>query len=188
MRKKAFYQKSFTLVEVMVVIGIMGLVIGGLMVSMREIVEGELLLKKLQQVEEESRFIVDSFSQDAQYSELESIYKQPDASFNSIGFILSDKKLADTQDPSLVGYTSQLDNSNYFLKRAMINVVASFTTTLNSVPLESEPIFKVKRISHTDGATNYLISLTSIFKIETGNGSEILIPVQTSVISRTFEF
>ena len=64
------FRKSFTLIEIVVVMGVMGMIMGGLLVSLRQIIEAETLLKKMQGVEEETRFIMDAFAQDAEYSEL----------------------------------------------------------------------------------------------------------------------
>lgn len=188
--------RSFTLIEVIVVMGVMGLIIGGLLVSMRQIIEGEILLKKMQAVEEESRFIMDLFAQDAQYSELDDSYKESlrndeELLSNVIRFVLTEKREDIGQEVNNISeYQSYEENTSsgkqYYLVRSLADDTEDLTTTLNNTPLELEPKFRIRKIVSNDGAKNYMITISLTFKIE-NRGESIPIPVQTSVVSRTFE-
>ncbi len=186
-------KKSFTLVEVVVVMGIMGLIIGGLVTSMKEIIDGEVLLKKMQQVEGESRFIMDLFSQDAQYSDLDPLYKpgsgQTKISSYQIKFIIADKKslIGTDSTSSYALYNSSNSTGDYYLRRELKNVSSTFTTLLNNMPLYEQPVFMVQKVSTPEEAENFITTISLLFKVATRSG-DLLVPIQTSVVSRTFEF
>lgn len=180
--------KSFTLIELIVVMAVMGLVIGGLLVSLRQIVESENLFKKMQAVEEESRFIMDVFTQDAEYSELKGDYKAADF-YKNIAFILTEKKSeiggSGTAESS---YSSSANGSKFYLKRTISGQSSpdeSTALTLNNTPLASEPLFLVKELE-ADEAGNYFITISLTFRVD-ADGRNILVPIETSVVSRTFE-
>lgn len=187
--------KSFTLIEVIVVMGIMGLVAGGLIVSLRQVIESEILLKKMQQVEEESRFIMDAFAQDAEYSDLDSGYKptsvQGDLLLERLSFRLVEKK-SDVEAGSSVEsvYSSYKDDQNYYLLRTItthgITPVVN-KVTFNFIPLDKAPLFRVRRIESPDGVPSYFITISLIYRVDT-KVQPIYIPIETSAISRTFEF
>jgi type II secretory pathway pseudopilin PulG len=186
-------KKSFTLIEVVVVIGIMGVIVGGLMTAMKEIIDSELLLKKMQQVEGESRFIMDLFSQDAQYSDIDPLYK-PGSGANKISsyqikFIIADKKSAvgSGSTDSYALYNSNGSGSDYYLKRELKNVASTFATVLNNVPLAEQPVFIVQKASTPEEAENFITTISLLFKVQTKNNT-LYVPIQTSVVSRTFEF
>jgi len=190
MRKRKKLEKSFTLVEVIVVVSVMGLIIGGLLTSMSHILNGEVMLKKMQGMEEESRFIMDLFAQDAQYSELNPTFKPDDyITANRIAFILTDKR-SDvlSGSASSVEYTSTESAYPYSLKRTLANSSLSFsqTSTLNTTPLAVAPVFKVKKATSGD-AESYIVSISLTFQVAT-KGETSLIPIETSVVSRIFEF
>lgn len=183
------------MIEVIVVMGVMGLIIGALLLSMRQIIEGEILLKKMQAVEEESRFIMDLFAQDAQYSELDDYYKpggnNDDYFLYAIRFILSEKKEDIGQENGDKSeYQSYYQNTpigrQYYIARTLAGGAENLTTTLNNTALALQPLFRVRKIVSGDGAENYLVTISLTFQIESRNGL-VLIPIQTSVISRTFE-
>jgi len=189
--------RSFTLIELIVVMAVMGLIMGGLLVSLRQIIESENLLKKMQAVEGESRFVMDVFTQDAEYSELEADSK-PDSSeleklFNSIAFKLTEKR-SEIGSSSVLesGYESYRANENggYYLRRIRSdqnNPSDIIATTLNNIPLDSQPLFLVKKVETTDGgAENYFITVSLTFRVDVRD-QKILVPVETSVMSRTFE-
>lgn len=191
-------EKSFTLIEVVVVMGIMGLIVGGLIASLRQIVDGETLLKKMQAVEEESRFIMDAFAQDAEYSELSDAYKPDTDSIYSeiLKFKLTEKKSDLSTDSTLESkyeYYPPRNSSvhNYFLKRTFIDTATDPATTtsvtLNNTPLNDPPGFRVKLIESPDGAENYLVTMSLIYRVD-NKGQLIYIPIETSAMSRTFEF
>jgi|GEM_PF-1654976 len=189
-------EKSFTLIEVVVVMGILGLIIGGLLVSLRQIIESETMLKKMQSVEEETRFIMDAFAQDAEYSELNSAFKPAttdgDIFAYKIKFILVGKQSEIISGGNMESEYSWYDDgkNNYFLKRAIkdpANPSSDTAATLNNTPFMAKPVFRVKLVKSPDEAENYFITLSVVYKVV--NKTQIIhIPVQTSAISRTFEF
>lgn len=198
-------RKSFTLIEVVVVMGVMGMIMGGLLVSLRQIIDGETLLKKMQGVEEETRFIMDAFAQDAEYSELycrdsESdprCYKpskdEGDIFAYNIKFLLAEKRSEIESEGSLESeYASYSgDKINYFLKRTLTEQTDPKTpgvaATLNNTPLKSKPVFRIRMISSRDGAENFFITLSLVYRV-VNKDQVIYLPVQTSVMSRTFVF
>ncbi len=188
-------KKSFTLVEVVVVIGVMGVIVGGLMTAMKEIIDGEILLKKMQQVESESRFIMDLFAQDAQYSDIGSRFNNKPVSGQNktegynIQFIIAEKKseIGTDNADSYVIYSSDGSNNEYFLKRELKNAATTFSTTLNNIPLAEKPVFIVQKITTPENAENFITTVSFLFKVTTKN-SDLFVPIQTSVVSRTFEF
>lgn len=199
MKKRQKKQKSFTLVEVIVVVSVMGFIVGGLLVAMSHILNGEVMLKKMQAMEEESRFIMDLFAQDAQYSELASALKLDDLdsiTSNWISFILTEKRsdvLSGSSsnvryDPVEADDPAGGPDKVYFIKRTIWNDALNFseTTTLNTTPLNTSPAYKVKKVT-SEETDSYLISVSLTFKAQTKNDVS-LIPISTSVVSRIFEF
>lgn len=189
-------EKSFTLIEVIVVMGVMGLIIGGLLVSMRQIIEGEMLLKRMQGVEEESRYIMDLFAQDAQYSDLEADFK-PSANndyFTYIApFLLVEKKsqLSESGNNtatylSYCQYCDIADKEQWFFERNITGGGNNLAVTLNNTPLAMQPMFRIRNLSGADGTENYMITISLVFQVDSKNGL-VRIPIQTSVVSRTFE-
>ena len=187
---------SFTIIEMIVVVGVLSLIIGGLMLSMREIIRGELMLKKMQRVEEESRFIMDVFAQDASYSEIddttwsdeESSHLYPDIVFN---FAEKKSDIEELSDVAKVtyGYYNEGSQTFYITRKYQNSSGSIFYTTLNSVPLYQNPTFFVKKVTTPDGGKNYLVNALLVFKVSTGTGDQInLVPIGTSVMSRTFEY
>lgn len=193
--KTIYSNRSFTLVEVIVVMGVMGLIIGGLLISMRQIIEGEMLLKRMQSVEEESRFMLDIFAQDSQYSELDATYK-PSTDSNIftylIRYILVEKKgevsgITNNRAEYLSYYKDEPSGKQYFLQRNITGDTDDLTVTLNNTPLASRPVFRIKRLASSEGsAENYMITISLTFWIE-NRDNPVLVPIQTSVVSRTFE-
>jgi len=190
-------RKSFTLIEVIVVMGVMGLIIGGLLVSLRQIIEGEVLLKKMQLVEEESRFILDVFANDGEYSDLDPAYKsegKSDIFSYVIRFVLTEKKSEIIEGSNVSSefssYLASSPDENYYLRRTITNnrtEPAKITSvTLNNIPLATKPVFRVKTLESPNGTENFLITISLIFRVETKN-QPIFIPIETSVVSRTFE-
>lgn len=184
-------RKSFTLVEVIVVMGVMGLVISGLLVSMRQIIEGEMLLKKMHKVEEESRFILDLFAQDSQYSELDDKCKpigvNTDWADYFIDYLLVQRKEEISESANeIIDYRSYFQGKDYYLQRNIINGPDNLTVTLNNTPLKAPPIFRVRKLATgVTGSDNYMITISLIFQVENRN-APIFIPLQISVVSRTF--
>lgn len=209
--EEAKIKKSFTLIEVVVVMAIMGLIVGGLMTAMKEIIDGEVLLKKMQQVEGESRFIMDLFAQDAQYSELASGSRINSGAYQ-INFLVAEKKLdlgqsvdpdEEEQFPHIKYSSSQVNvdydktASRWLLKRNFFSKAANsnFETTLHTTPLKYQPLFLVQNIdeefnrdpNETDILNNRLITISLVFEVK-NKETIIHVPIQTSVVSRTFEF
>jgi len=195
--------KSFTLIEVVVVMAVMGLIMGGLLVSLRQIIDTETLLKNMQKVEEESRFIMEVFTQDAEYSDLGADYKiacendgDQDVPLTSIGFLLTEKKSqigSGSASESIYSSQSGPPADKYYLIKSINNYsdppVPPTTLTLNNTPLGAQPVFKVKMIKTQSGAENFFITLSLVFRVETRNQEQpVLVPIQTSAMSRTFEF
>ena len=187
--------KSFTLIEVIVVMGVLGLILGGLMVSLRQVIEEEMLLKRMQAVEEESRFIMDLFAQDAQYSELGATFKpsgEEDIVSIEIPFNLVEKK-SSIAEPSLTvakydsyPIMSQYGNQFFLRRNIIVNEIVVESVTLNNTPLQMKPYFRIKRLVSPDGAENYLVTISLIFRVE-NKDNPVFVPIQTSVVSRTFE-
>ncbi|MBM3256169.1 MAG: type II secretion system protein [Candidatus Moranbacteria bacterium] len=181
--------KSFTLIEVIVVIGVLSLVTGGLLLSMRGIINGEVLLKKMQQVEEESRFILDVFALDAGYSEVdtESWLSAQEYSFNNtLTFNFAEKKsdIEQLNDRASAVYSYEGDS----LVRKYTNTAGSvFLVNLNNTPLFQNPGFLIQKVTTPDGGENFLVTASLIFDVKVGE-NHTLVPVETSVMSRTFEF
>ncbi|MFH1183247.1 MAG: type II secretion system protein [Candidatus Moraniibacteriota bacterium] len=192
--KKIGLGKSFTLIEVIVVMGVMGLIIGGLLVSMRQIIEGEMLLKRMQAVEEESRFIMDLFAQDSQYSELDDTYKpstDSDIFTYLIRYILVEKKgeisgTTNNRAEYLSYHQDNISGRQYFLMRNITGDAEDLSVTLNNTPLASRPVFRIRRLASPEGAENYMITISLTFWVE-NRDNPVLVPIQTSVVSRTFE-
>ena len=189
--------KSFTLVEVIVVMGVMGLIMGGLMASLRQVIEGETLLKKMQAVEEETRFIMDTFAQDAEYSELvcaspNECYKpdedSPEFFAYKIIFNVAEKKSELTLGGGLESkyYYSQ-SGDDYFMKRELKSASGTDPTTLNNTPLSTMPVYRIRLVQTPDKRNNYFITISMIYKVKIKD-QIVLIPVETSAMSRTFEF
>lgn len=189
--------KSFTLIEIIVVLGIMGMITGGMLASMRHIIDAEILLKDMQKVEEESRFILDLFAQDAQYSELDANY-QPSGntqyiSSDHIAFNLTETRqdIFGQSGSSQVLYKSDPKSGQqgpYSLVRELkSNNNVIFSSNLNTVQLNDPPEFRVETIIYSNEITSYLVTVSLVFKIE-AKAETILIPIQTSVVSRVFEF
>jgi len=185
--------KSFTLIEVVVVIGVMGLVMGGLLSSMRQVIEGETLLKKMLEVEEETRFIMDTFAQDSEYSELFDEYKpdkeNPGDIFSYVlQFNVAEKKSELGGEGSLDSkYTYGQGGDGYYIRRELTRDDNTVTSTLNNTPLKSRPVYRVRLIETPDGSLNYFITFSIVYRVILKD-QEILIPVETSAMSRTFEF
>lgn len=190
--------KSFTLIEIVVVMGIMGLISGGLLLSLRQIIAGETLLKKMRSVEEESRFIMDTFSQDAEYSDLEEPYKPSSSSQDIFAYLIkfilterqSDINASNSSESQYASYKLDNNSKDYYLKRILATKGSpdqDTSITLNNTPLSVRPVFRVKLVETPDHSANYLITISLIFKVVT-NTETIYIPVETSAMSRTFEF
>ncbi len=189
--KQSKMQKSFTLIEMIVVVAVMGLILGGLVISMSQILNGEIMLSKMQAMEEESRYIMDLFAQDAQYSELNPTFK-PDTFLTAerIIFILTDKR-SDvlSGSTSTVEYNSTGSADKYYLTRALSNPsLNNFNeiSTLNTTPLKYKPTYKVRKVTNGD-AESYIISISLVFEVQT-KGTVTIVPIETSVVSRIFEF
>lgn len=194
--KRKGFKSSFTLIEVIVVMGVMGLIIGGLLVSMRQIIESEMLLKKMQAVEEESRFIMDLFAQNAQYSELKAPEYTPSTTDDDIfsyviKLILTEKKeelekASENMAEYLSYYQETQSGKLYYLQRNITGETEDLSVTLNSTPFVKRPVFRIKRLESPDGAANYLVTISLVFFVENGD-NPVYVPIQTSVVSRTFE-
>jgi prepilin-type N-terminal cleavage/methylation domain-containing protein len=186
--------KSFTLIEVVVVIGVLGIIMGGLLASMRQVVEGEILLKKMSAVEEETRFIMDAFAQDAEYSELHEDNKPASEDFfYAIKFNLTEKKSELGSDSTLESaYTYMPSDQGYNIKRSLTSTSDPSnpeitTITMNNTPLAEKPVYRVRLVNTPDGTNSYLITISLIFRVTVNDDEQILIPVETSAMSRTFE-
>jgi type II secretory pathway pseudopilin PulG len=184
--------KSFTLIEVVVVMGVMGLIMGGILTTMRQVIEGETLLKKMQTVEEETRFIMDAFTQDAEYSELDEGYKpnqdELDIFANTVKFNIVEKKSELGTTGALESkYTYAKSGNDYYIKRVLTRGNDVVNTTLNNTPLQDKPVYRVRLIETPDGSANYFITISYIYRVMIKN-EEVLIPVETSAMSRTFVF
>jgi hypothetical protein len=174
----------------------MGLIIGGLLVSMRQIIESEMLLKKMQAVEEESRFIMDLFAQNAQYSELKAPEYTPSTTDDDIfsyviKLILTEKKeelekASENMAEYLSYYQETQSGKLYYLQRNITGETEDLSVTLNSTPFVKRPVFRIKRLESPDGAANYLVTISLVFFVENGD-NPVYVPIQTSVVSRTFE-
>lgn len=194
--KRKGFKSSFTLIEVIVVMGVMGLIIGGLLVSMRQIIESEMLIKKMQEVEEESRFIMDLFAQNAQYSELKAPEYTPSTTDDDIfsyviKLILTEKKeelekASENMAEYLSYYQETQSGKLYYLQRNITGETEDLSVTLNSTPFVKRPVFRIKRLESPDGAANYLVTISLVFFVENGD-NPVYVPIQTSVVSRTFE-
>jgi type II secretory pathway pseudopilin PulG len=181
--------KSFTLIEVIVVVGVLSLVTGGLLLSMRGIINGEVMLKKMQQVEEESRFILDVFALDAGYSEVdtESWLADQEYSFNNtLTFNFAEKKsdIEQFNDKARAVYSYE---GSYLIREYTNTAGSVFYSGLNNTPLFQEPGFLIQKIKTPDGGENFLVTISLIFQVDVG-GNIALAPVETSVMNRTFEF
>lgn len=180
---------SFTLVEVIVVVGVLSLVTGGLLLSLRGIINGELMLKKMQQVEEESRFILDVFAQDAGYSELDTgswLANQTESFNDSLTFKFAERKSDIEKLNDLASAVYSYWGTNFV--RTYTNTQGStFKSTLNLTPLMQQPGFHVKKVKTPDGGENYLVTVSLVFEVDVA-GNTTLVPIETSVMSRTFEF
>jgi len=194
--KRKGFKSSFTLIEVIVVMGVMGLIIGGLLVYMRQIIESEMLIKKMQEVEEESRFIMDLFAQNAQYSELKAPEYTPSTTDDDIfsyviKLILTEKKeelekASENMAEYLSYYQETQSGKLYYLQRNITGETEDLSVTLNSTPFVKRPVFRIKRLESPDGAANYLVTISLVFFVENGD-NPVYVPIQTSVVSRTFE-
>jgi len=189
-KDKQTCSKAFTLIEMVMVVGVLGIIMGGLLFSMRQVIEEGLLLKKMKVVENETQLITDIFAKDAQYSELNGLCgggscttKEGEA--GSISFSLTEKE-ADIQGGggSTALYNSEEEDGVYYLTR---EISGGRKTKLNTIPLRDRPRFNVKKMeSEVDGKTSYLITISVIFQVDT-KYKDVRIPIQTSVVSRLFE-
>jgi len=188
-----YKSRSFTLVEMVVVVGILGLIVGGLMLSMRQIIQEEAVFKKMQETEEQARFIASLFSLDAGYSELDlSGNPVPDVPGNKMTFLLAEKSsdLSAGISSATVTYSSEgSDAAGWYLeKKTEREGKADETVTLNTVPLDSRPLFVYKVIKDPGGdLENYFITASLVFRITVGSQVS-RVPIETSTMSRTFEF
>ena len=183
-------QKSFTLVEMIVVVGILGLITGGLLLSMRGILSSELLLKRMQEVEGESRFMMDVFAQDAAYSTINTsswLAEQNESFNNKLIFSFAEKKsdIENLNDPARVVYSGE---ANTLIRTYTNTQKDEFKTELNITPLFKDPYFLIKKVRTPDGGENFMVIMSLIFQVSTGTGGTTLLPIETSVMSRTFEF
>lgn len=176
--------------------GVMGLIMGGLLASMRQVIEGETLLKKMQAVEEETRFIMDAFAQDAEYSELDGACCKPTAAtgdifVDTVRFKLTEKKSELESGGTLESaYTYGSSGSDYYLKRAITDSddpANPAIITMNNTPLSAKPIYRIRLVETPDGSDNYLTTVSLVYRV-TINDQPVQIPVETSAMSRTFEF
>lgn len=190
-------EKSFTIIEVVVVVGVMGFIVGGLMLGMRQIIQEEMTLKGIQEAEEQGRYITDLFSLDAEYSELNTSnnYRSNTPS-TKITFNLSETSsdLSGNTISSVAAYTSYQENGEWFLQKKLCtdsdcSDSNNFTSvTLNTLPLYSQPLFMYQKVYDPSGSlANDFITISLVFSVKVGAETS-KIPIQTSVMSRTFEF
>ena len=190
-------EKSFTIIEVIVVVGVMGFIVGGLMLGMRQIIQEEMTLKGIQEAEEQGRYITDLFALDAEYSELNTSNNyRPDTPSTKITFNLSETSsdLSGNTISSVAVYTSYQENGSWYLqKKLCTNSDCSdsnnFTSvTLNVLPLYSRPLFMYQKVYDPSGSlANDFITISLVFSVKVGAETS-KVPIQTSVMSRTFEF
>ena len=88
---------------------------------------------------------------------------------------------------ALITYSSN-NSSPYFLKRtAEKNEDPLFSVNLNQIPLAEKPVFGVMKTVGSNDSEGFLITISLLFKVE-NKTNVILVPVQTSVVSRVFQF
>jgi len=180
--------KGFTIIEMLLVVGIMGMIAGGLVFSMRRVIEEATFLKKMQKVEEEVTYITDVFAKDAQYSELQGLltgsgYQIGEGLSDGIAFSLTEKKEdIEGSGGNLAEYYAKSESSGYYLYRRL----SDREVKLNTVPFTSPPKYIINIDNNKEGTRSYLISISAIFNVET-KFKGVQVPMQTSVTSRLFE-